>query len=147
MAVPMTHFFDDRTHQARPARLALVVVYGTLMRDRANHRVLARTGARFVDVVRTLEERTLVDLGPYPALLPRDGPLPPVGPVHGELWEVPSDGLAILDDFEGCPDLYRREIATVVRPDGAELVAETYVLARAVPAGARVLVEGRYARR
>jgi len=59
---------------------------------------------------RTVASRTLVDLGPYPALLPasaeRDAER---GHVSGELFEVTEAALEVLDVFEGCPDLYARE--------------------------------------
>ncbi|MBC7051966.1 gamma-glutamylcyclotransferase, partial [Salmonella enterica subsp. enterica serovar Enteritidis] len=46
---------------------SLVFVYGTLMREQANHRVLVEIGARRVGEAVSMEPRTLVDLGPYPA--------------------------------------------------------------------------------
>jgi gamma-glutamylcyclotransferase (GGCT)/AIG2-like uncharacterized protein YtfP len=132
----------------------LVFVYGTLMRGAANHDVLVRAGARFVGVARTAALRTLVDLGPYPALLPADAARDRTA-VHGELYEVGSAALGELDAFEGCPSLYRRERVEVVGVGvqvgdvGADAVeqrsdADTYVLAADAPASAPVLEDGRY---
>lgn len=140
------------------APLPRVFVYGTLMRAQPNHRVLVEVGARFVAEARTREPRTLVDLGPYPALLPRDADAGPdagadagASRVAGELYEVDDDALGVLDEFEGCPDLYTRERIALedASAEGdadadAGLDAWTYVLARAVPPHARVVAGGRY---
>jgi gamma-glutamylcyclotransferase (GGCT)/AIG2-like uncharacterized protein YtfP len=134
------------THPLRvfwyPSRV-LVFVYGTLMRGAANHGVLVRLGARCEGEARTREPRTLVDLGPYPALLPADER--DRTPVEGELYRVDEAAIGELDAFEGCPTLYRREAIAVVA-GRAEREAETYVLARRAPAHARVLATGRYDR-
>jgi gamma-glutamylcyclotransferase (GGCT)/AIG2-like uncharacterized protein YtfP len=128
----------------------LVFVYGTLMRGAASHDVLVRAGARFVGVARTAALRTLVDLGPYPALLPADATRDRTA-VQGEIYEVGPEALGELDAFEGCPKLYRRERVEVVGVgvevgdgDGGPLVADTYVLAGRVPASAHVLEDGHY---
>lgn len=115
-----------------------VFVYGTFLRGKANHAVLTRLGARFVSSAQTSSPRTLVDLGPYPAMLPEDA-TSDRAPVHGELYEIDDDAIVALDDFEGCPDLYRRERIVL---DAGE--AETYVFARRLPKTARVIVSGRY---
>lgn len=126
--------------------MPLVFVYGTLMRAGANHAVLVRLGCRFVGTARTREPRTLVDLGPYPALLPiRDGAPSPATCIEGEIWELDDAALRELDAFEGCPDLYRRDRIALVAGDGAELEAFVYALARRPPARARLIPTGRYA--
>ncbi len=122
--------------------MPLVFVYGTLMRAGANHRVLARLGGRFVDEARTAEPRTLVDLGPYPALLPTTAPATTC--VIGEVWEVDDSALRELDAFEGVPDLYTRERLAIVT-DSETREAFTYVFARRLPKGARPIESGRYA--
>ncbi|WP_146653933.1 gamma-glutamylcyclotransferase family protein [Labilithrix luteola] len=125
---------------------ARIFVYGTLMRDAANHRVLVDLGARFVATARTLAPRTLVDLGPYPALL-RDAQGPSA--VHGEVWTLAEPALAPLDAFEGCPTLYVRELVEL-SIDGStdeESFVEsvwTYVFARPAPTSAKVIFEGKY---
>jgi gamma-glutamylcyclotransferase (GGCT)/AIG2-like uncharacterized protein YtfP len=131
--------------------MPLVFVYGTLMRAGANHAVLDRLDARFVATATTREPRLLVDLGPYPALLPasRDAQ-PATARVSGEVWELDDSALRELDAFEGYPDLYTRErvaLLTDAASDdeaGRELEAFVYVLARRPPAHARVISSGRY---
>jgi gamma-glutamylcyclotransferase (GGCT)/AIG2-like uncharacterized protein YtfP len=116
-------------------------VYGTLMRSCANNVVLRELGGRFLDVVATASPRTLVDLGPYPALLPATHPA--ALPVSGELWDIDADGFDALDAFEGCPDLFRRETVSVVR--NREVVfAFVYVFAQPIPAEAQILSSGVY---
>jgi len=120
-----------------------VFVYGTLMRGQPNHRVLVDAGARFVAAAETAEPRTLVDLGPYPALLPRHAARDATR-VTGELYEIDEEALAVLDEFEGCPDLYTRERIGLTTETGPT-EAWTYVFARPVPRHARVIAGGRYA--
>ena len=62
---------------------------------------------------------TLLDLGPYPALVPSGAQA-----IAGELWDVDGETLRALDDFEGHPDLYVR--AGVSLACGS--VAEAYFL-------------------
>lgn len=131
-----------------------IFVYGTLMRDAANHRVLVELGARFVATARTQAPRTLVDLGPYPALLRapllrEPGDSGAASSVHGELWTVSEAALAPLDAFEGCPTLYVRELVDLVVDDcsGENSFIETawtYVFARPAPAHATAIFEGKY---
>jgi len=126
--------------------MPLVFVYGTLMRAGANHAVLARLGSTFRCAARTRERRTLVDLGPYPALLPvRRAARPPATCIEGEVWEIDDDALRELDAFEGCPELYTRERIGLVSADGEELEVFVYTLAIRPPRHARVIASGRYA--
>lgn len=122
--------------------MAHVFVYGTFLRGGANHAFLTRLGARFVRSATTADPRTLVDLGPYPAMLPRDAARD-TARVHGEVYDMPDASLAELDAFEGTPDLYARETIAL---DGGD-AAFTYVFARRVPKRARVIADGRYAAR
>ena len=121
-----------------------VFVYGTLMRGGANHTVLVRLGARYVAAARTARGRTLVDLGPYPALLPLDDARDSVAPnVHGEVFAVEESLLPELDAFEGVPELYARESIDLVTDDG-EANAFTYVFAKKTPKSAQPVTTGRY---
>lgn len=126
--------------------MPLVFIYGTLMRGRANHGVLKRLGATFVGAAWTPEPRILVDLGPYPALTDPEAPDAPIpaGPVFGELWTVPESALAPLDDFEGCPELYKRVSVAVETADGTWMDVFVYVFARRLPRLASVIRSGRY---
>lgn len=121
-----------------------VFVYGTLMRGGANHAVLLRLGARYVAAARTARGRTLVDLGPYPALLPLDESRDAVAPnVHGEVFALEDSVLAELDAFEGVPTLYLREAIDLVT-DAGMTNAFTYVFAKATPKTAQPVTTGRY---
>jgi gamma-glutamylaminecyclotransferase len=75
-------------------------VYGSLKRGAEHHRELS--SARFVGEARTTSGYRLVRYGAYPAMTAGDHA------VVGELYEVDSALLERLDDFEGCPTLYRR---------------------------------------
>lgn len=121
-----------------------VFVYGTLMRGGANHAVLARLAARYVGSARTARGRTLVDLGPYPALLPLDEARDALAPnVHGEIYEVDDAAMPALDEFEGCPTLYTRARIPLTTDEG-EAEAWVYVFARPLPRSAQPVTTGRY---
>jgi gamma-glutamylcyclotransferase (GGCT)/AIG2-like uncharacterized protein YtfP len=114
----------------------LVFVYGTLMRGKANHSVLVRMSARFVGSACTVDARTVVDLGPYPALLPSDRARDAkASTVRGEIFEVDDGDIDALDAFEGAPALYRRERISVTLVDAMSEPIETcvYVLAGKIP--------------
>lgn len=112
------------------------------MQGHANHRVLVAMGARRVGEAKSAQGRTLVDLGPYPALLPLDESRDrDAAAVAGEVYELEDARLAELDEFEGCPDLYRRERIALAGDAGD---AWTYVLAGPPGADAKVIATGRY---
>ncbi|MFO0797723.1 MAG: gamma-glutamylcyclotransferase family protein [Gemmataceae bacterium] len=103
----------------------VLLVYGTLKRGHAAHDLLA--GQHFLGPAVTAPHYRLVDLGPYPGLVP-DGATGLA--VSGELWEVSDEKLKELDAFEGCPTLYWRGAVEVADHAGP---VEAYFYARSVP--------------
>ncbi len=92
-------------------------VYGSLLSGETH---AARLGAcRLAGPARTAARYTLVDLGPYPALLEGG-----TTSVSGEVYEVDEGTLAALDEFEGHPDEYRRQPVELL----GERPAEAYIL-------------------
>ncbi len=71
----------------------LLFVYGSLKRGQANHCQLQ--GTRFIAAVRTVPAFALREIAGYPALVPGSRA------IAGELYEVPTERLAELDEFEG----------------------------------------------
>jgi gamma-glutamylaminecyclotransferase len=111
-------------------------VYGSLLSGESNHARLA--GTRRIGTARTTADYDLVDLGHYPALLEAGATA-----VHGELYEVDLSTLAILDEFEGHPSLYRR---TTLRLEGGAH-AEGYVLeAKGLAHKDRIILDGDWRR-
>jgi len=108
-------------------------VYGSLKRGFSHHGVLG--GAPFEGPARTAQGFRLVLQGEYPALV-RGG----TGCVHGEVYRVTDELVVELDRFEGCPDLYRRELVSL--DDGSS--ALSYLIppdrAKALPE----IAEGRW---
>jgi gamma-glutamylcyclotransferase (GGCT)/AIG2-like uncharacterized protein YtfP len=95
-----------------------LLVYGTLKRGGTYHPYL--TAQRFVREAYTVPGFSLLDLGPYPALVRRsDG-----GAVHGELFEVEATLRPVLDRLEGAPTYYRLERVEV---DGEDASVFAYV--------------------
>ncbi|MEB3263944.1 MAG: gamma-glutamylcyclotransferase [Synechococcus sp.] len=84
-----------------------VFVYGSLQRDQFNHRYLY--GASFLGR-NYLAGARLHSLGSYPmAVLDPD----PGAVIHGEVYRVDPQGLALLDQLEGHPDFYERQLITL----------------------------------
>lgn len=99
----------------------MLFVYGSLLRGEENHAVIR--GARFVAGARTAARYTLVDLGPYPALV-RGG----ATAIAGELYVVGAELLAALDAFEGHPDHYVRSAIELAIGGHGHTGADAYVL-------------------
>jgi gamma-glutamylaminecyclotransferase len=78
-------------------------VYGSLKRGLENHTQLA--SAVFIGEATTAPGFALFRVGGYPALVRAKR-----GCVHGELYSVRRSSWSRLDDFEGCPWLYVREL-------------------------------------
>ncbi|NUP09883.1 MAG: gamma-glutamylcyclotransferase [Polyangiaceae bacterium] len=103
-------------------------VYGTLLRGEANHAIVAR--ARFIAEAHTAPMFELLDLGEYPGLVAGGA-----RSIAGEVYEIDPEDIAVVDEFEGHPDLFRREM--IALSDGSS--AFSYVLARR-PAKSVVIV-------
>lgn len=113
-----------------------VFVYGSLLSDEPNHRILAR--AHCVGETRTERRFALHDLGAYPAMV--------AGGAHavvGEVYEVDARTLASLDALEGHPRFYQR--TTIVLADGT--CAETYLLTPAQVEGRPLIASGSWRER
>ncbi|MCZ7583327.1 MAG: gamma-glutamylcyclotransferase [Deltaproteobacteria bacterium] len=81
----------------------ILFVYGTLKRGQRNHFLMRE--ARFLGEAVTAPLYTLLNLGPFPGMVPGG-----TTAVHGELYEVGRELLARLDRHEGVPRLYIRGV-------------------------------------
>jgi gamma-glutamylcyclotransferase (GGCT)/AIG2-like uncharacterized protein YtfP len=106
-------------------------VYGSLLFGEIHNARLG--GSRLLGAARTEARYTLVDLGPYPALLDEG-----TTSVSGELYEVAAEVLVALDAFEGHPDEYRRMPIRLLTGESAE----AYVLPRTRASQTRVIASG-----
>lgn len=111
-----------------------IFVYGTLLQEESNHHLLA--GARFLGTGATEPEYSLVDLGPYPAMIPYGR-----SSVVGEIYEVSPEILEKIDELEGHPEWYRRTSIRLVSDDAA---TETYVMAPEQVQGQPVISSGNW---
>lgn len=85
--------------------MSTVLVYGSLKSGQSNHHWLA--GTEYLGEAQ-LPGLALYDLGPFPmAVASRSGRS--VARLYGELYAVSASQLALLDELEGVPRLYRRE--------------------------------------
>ncbi len=115
-----------------PAEPVRLFVYGSLKRGELHHDEMA--GACFVRETRTAARYTLLDVGPYPALVGEGDTA-----VEGEVYEVDAALLRRLDEFEEHPEVYRR--ATIELEDGARAIAYLF---RASAGDPRVIAGGRW---
>lgn len=100
----------------------LLFVYGTLKRAYGRNHFLS--AQKFVSEAVTNPQYRLFNCGDYPALVrDSDGRC-----IEGELWEIDSSCLAVLDEVEGVPqNLYRREPISLRFPaDAGDVFAYFY---------------------
>lgn len=108
-----------------------VFVYGTLKKGQSNNYLLE--GAEFLGEYRTPPKYSLYSLGQYPAMSVKDLGVA----VLGEVYQVDTKTLGLLDLLEGVPDLYKR----ITMSCGKYGKCHVYVMDN-IPARARVLIRG-----
>lgn len=111
-------------------------VYGSLLQGERDHALL--DGAELVGAVRTAPVYTLVDLGPYPALV-ENGRVS----VAGELYLIDKKQRFSIDVKMECPVLFQRIEVRLAD----ETVAETYAMRDEQVRGKRRLAHGDWRRR
>ena len=103
--------------------------YGSLQRDFDNEmselvqRSFAYRGKGYI-------EGSLYDVGTFPAAILAGRP---GSKVHGELFRIPPCEIPLvdlLDEYEGCPELYERVLMEVNTEDGKTIDAMVYVYQR-----------------
>lgn len=98
-------------------------VYGSLKRNESAHSFLEHYGASFVKEAFTKSKYHLYQISWFPGMV-IDELMAGKG-VYGEVFEVSDACLERLDQYEGSPDLFRRE--TITLEDGSEAVTYIYV--------------------
>ena len=96
-----------------PGGTTVLFVYGTLKRGQRNHFLMSE--ARFLGEAVTAPLYTLLDLGPFPGMIPGGSTA-----VHGELYEVGPELLMRLDRHEGVPRFYVRDVVNLAKRDKTE---------------------------
>ena len=99
------HLRGSGAEQGPVRERQLVFVYGTLKRDEKNHHWLE--GASWQGEAE-LPGVVLHDLGPFPMAVIG------AGIALGEVYAVEGSGLARLDELEGYPRLYDRQVMELV---------------------------------
>jgi|WetSurMetagenome_2_1015567.scaffolds.fasta_scaffold1253785_1 gamma-glutamylaminecyclotransferase len=97
----------------------LVFVYGTLRHGQGNHYLIEFS--KFIGMAQTKIRYALYAYG-----IPFLSRSSAISQVTGEVYSVDQVTLIRLDQLEGHPDFYKREIAEVVLQDGTELKAWVY---------------------
>jgi gamma-glutamylcyclotransferase (GGCT)/AIG2-like uncharacterized protein YtfP len=111
-------------------------VYGLELSGEPEHPLLE--GAQLLGEIRTAPHYTLVDVGPYPALLSRG-----TVSIAGELYSIDRKLRFTLDVKRQVPALFQR--ITVTLGDGSE--AETYAMKDQQVGGKRRLAHGDWRQR
>ena len=107
----------------------ILFVYGSLKRGERNHHLIR--DQRFLFEVTGLPKYRLLDLGTYPGIV-RDNATGLT--IRGELFEIQDCALDELDEFEGSPEHYKREVIEI---DGIEGPVESYFYQHSIPERAR----------
>lgn len=96
---------DTGTGQEQSSAYTLVFVYGTL--KGMQHGTLLSNGI-------TKDKYVLYD-GGFPICLKTKGfPYRQYGSVKGELYRIDQEVLSFLDNYEGHPDFFKRELVNVI---------------------------------
>ena len=110
---------QEPNYNTTSIRKHIIFVYGTLRRGQGNHHLL--NTSKFIGVAKTKNEYAL-----YASGVPFLSRTSAVSQVVGEVYSVDQVTLMRLDQLEGHPDFYKREIVEVVMQDGTELKAWVY---------------------
>jgi gamma-glutamylcyclotransferase (GGCT)/AIG2-like uncharacterized protein YtfP len=88
-----------------------ILVYGTLKRGHANHRLIEMAKGVFLGYDKISGPFRMVNMTGFPGIIiedcDNDGVLN-TSTVRGELWGVDPEGLAAIDMLEGHPSFYKR---------------------------------------
>lgn len=113
------------TTQQKPTDTRLLFVYGTLC-DRVNGDAIRWRGGTLLGEATI--SGVMYDLGSFPAVVPH-----PWGHIHGEVISYEdytdadwSDALRKLDQYEGVPHLYYRDVVEATLLDGTVVTAWVY---------------------
>lgn len=102
-----------------------IFVYGTLKQKSDNHRVISKgvIPGSIQDVKTKNKYPLYMGSSFYPCLENQVG----VGnQIHGQLMEIKSRYIPVLDDYEGSPDLFKRGLIDVITADG-EIITDVVV--------------------
>lgn len=99
--MPSQHYLKGRIMES-------LFVYGTLKRGGRNQGVMGRIGAEF-RILDAVAGRIIYVMGGLPGLVHSETSV-----VQGEIYDVPSQTLETLDEFEGVPSGFyeRRKVLT-----------------------------------
>ena len=102
-----------------------VFVYGTLKKGFGNNSLMESAEAKFICETTTKKEYYLVSYGiPYVVKETKEYPRSirkMKGKIKGELYEIPEKNIGIIDDLEGHPNWYRRELVELENGEKAYL--------------------------
>ena len=99
----------DKVKEDWDKGLIRILVYGTLKKGHANHRILEEAGATFMGYDSVTGPFRMCDMVGFPGVYrPTELPRKEMR-LRGELWAMEPEGLAACDMLEGHPNFYRRE--------------------------------------
>ena len=110
-----------------------IFVYGTLMRGESNHSLLSDNLAEYIGTGVSTRGYTLYDLGGFPGMVSGGN-----NAILGEIYEVCSFTVRLLDRLEGHPQFYRRSIISL---QSGEKV-EAYILEDGFIKGCPIIESG-----
>lgn len=110
-------FNPSKVHISTICDEQMVAVYGSLKRGFGNHRLLQRQGVEFLCEGATVSHNFYMrSLGGFPGVIfeeRTDGSLGAANAIHLELYSVNKEVMRSLDNLEGSPGFYTRELVHV----------------------------------
>jgi gamma-glutamylcyclotransferase (GGCT)/AIG2-like uncharacterized protein YtfP len=104
--------------------MAYVFVYGTLMSENGNNRILQEGKAQFIAEATTVPNYRMW-CGGFPMIMRSDGKHS--GSISGEVWLVNPETLVALDRLEGEGRMYERKPTLVRQTDGKTRACHVYL--------------------
>jgi gamma-glutamylcyclotransferase (GGCT)/AIG2-like uncharacterized protein YtfP len=104
--------------------MTLVAVYGTLKKGFGNHYLIE--GQKFLGIGETPPDYAMLSFGSYPGAIDGDER------IQVEVYEVENKALQRMDNLEGHPSFYRRNLTPIIMDNGDIKEAWMYSLCHRV---------------
>ena len=128
--------FNNEPSQTKPTAQYVIFVYGTLKSGYGNNYLLK--GAECLGGAKTVEKYALYEQG-IPYVVKSE----PVAQIQGEVYLVDSATLARLDQLEGHPGWYYRELIPVILDRDIYQLLSAWIYFYPYPKG-RLLPDGQF---
>ena len=105
-AIPVRELIPKDLPPTPSEEIVFLLVYGSLRRGMSRHSILESPNVHYLDTI-VLPNFTLLDLGYFPTIVASRNN---VKGVVCEIYSLPRELLTQIDNLEGCPTFFTREV-------------------------------------